>query len=143
MEIKFQSVRICLLLILFLGCNDEFERVDEYEVDYFLNLYCDLYQDENEIYHIEYDRTKSNSYSSVFYNTNPNQFVSWYSPNEFYVIHFQDTIYTPIIDYTTYSREDGSGKQLFYLSPQHIGDTLDLYGIIDDEVWDMVKVWVI
>ena len=116
--------------------------MDEYEVDYFINLYCDLYQDKNEIYHYEYDRSKSNDYSSVFYHTNPVQLVSWYSPNEFSIIHFRDTISTPVINYSTYSNSKGEGKQLFYISPQHLGDTLSLYGIIDDEVWDMVKVWV-
>ena len=34
----------------------------------------------------------------------------------------------PVINYSTYSGDDGEGQQLFYVNPTLIGDTLDIFG---------------
>ena len=46
--------------------------------------------------------------------------------------HFNIPITQPIINYSTYSREDGSGKQMIYLNQSHIGKELSILGCI----WD-------
>ena len=56
------------------------------------------------------------------------QLVAWTSPDEFCVWWFNDYICQPVINYSTYSREDGTGQQNFYMNETFIGDTLELIG---------------
>ena len=41
---------------------------------------------------------------------------------------WENFISSPVINYGTYSNENGEGQQLFYVNPTLIGDTLDIYG---------------
>ncbi len=107
-----------------------------------LELWCDLELD-GDVYLFDYDRTKNHSYGKVYFKTQPRERVSWFSPNEWYTIMFNDTIWSSSIQYSTYGRDsDGSGLQNFYVSPQFIGDTLYLYGYLDKNNVEMVKVFV-
>jgi len=46
----------------------------------------------------------------------------------------------PIINYSTYSGDDGYGQQLFYVYAPFVGDTLTIYGYIDSDIIDTVFV---
>ena len=46
----------------------------------------------------------------------------------------------PIINYSTYSGDDGYGQQLFYVYAPFVGDILTIYGYIDLDIIDMVFV---
>ena len=134
-----------ITLLLLISCdwiNEELTIQDLYEPDErFLELWCD-YEMVGDVYVFNYDRTKTNMYGRVNYKTNPTTRVGWYSPNEYYVDMFNERIYTSTINYSTYSREDGTGVQLFYMNPQFLGDTLYLYGYLGEDVVRMVKVLV-
>ena len=43
-----------------------------------------------------------------------------------------DTIWTPVVDYSTYADEDGIGKQIIYVNETLIGDTLNIIAKTND-----------
>ena len=47
-----------------------------------------------------------------------------------------NTYEEPIINYSTYADELGSGQQLFYLDSEAIGDTMMIVGYINELTWD-------
>ena len=44
-----------------------------------------------------------------------------------------------IVNYSTYSRDDGSGKQMIYLYRDFVGDTLSVKGCVDVDVCKTVS----
>ena len=46
---------------------------------------------------------------------------------------WQDTVWTPVVNYSTYSDDDGIGHQMVYVNPTLIGDTLNIIGTIYEE----------
>ena len=88
-----------------------------------------LIYDENGYYHFSYNINNASDYGTVYYNTaNPTTYVQWASSDSFYVIHMGQVFWEPVINYGTYSDENGEGQQLFYVNETLIGDTLDIYG---------------
>ena len=95
----------------------------------------DLTPDQNGFYHFNYEPPdeSDSDYGTVKYiNELGNTRTFWESPDTFWVYHQNQWIGTPIIDNSTYSSEDGSGQQLFYVYPPFIGDTLSIFGYICD-----------
>ena len=94
-----------------MGCEKEYNfnaPVKENNIP--LNLYSDLHYttfDNDTIYHFFYPDGNNNSYFSIDYSTLEYQRVFWESPNMFYIIMWGDTIWTPIVDYSTYADEEG------------------------------------
>ena len=99
----------------------------------FLSITLQEAPDENGYYHIQYT---GSTYHSVYYQTMPNERVYWSSPDEFSVDWMGHTFEQPIINYSTYADEWGYGQQLFYMSPEHIGDTLMVFGYVNAIAWD-------
>ena len=133
-------------LLIFISCewlDDQLTVQDLYEEhERTLELWCNLEKD-GEIYLYQYDKTKNNDYGQVHFKTHPRERVFWYSPNQWYTIMFNDTIWSPSIQYSTYGRDgDGTGLQNFYISHQFIGDTLELYGYLNKDIVEMVRVFV-
>ena len=131
--------KLLIILIFVLGCEKEYEaNISET----WIHIYSDLPQ-ENGVYIFEYPENSSNSYFKIHYDSYPLQRVFWYSPNQWYTIMFNDTIWSPSIQYSTYGRDgDGTGLQNFYISHQFIGDTLELYGYLNKDIVEMVRVFV-
>ena len=124
--------KLLALLLLLLSCEVEPIYPENIYSDVYLDIYSDLEHD-NEIYTFEYPGDNLNSYFKIDYNSLPHQRVFWESPDMFYVIMFNDTIWTAVVNFSTYSREDGVGHQLVYVNPTLIGDTLNIIGIINEE----------
>ena len=120
-----------LILLVLIGC-EKYETYDVNSQETWIHIYADLPY-ENEIYTFDYPEGSSNSYFKIHYDSYPLQRVFWYSPDEFYVIMFQDTIWTPVINYSTYADDDGGGHQIVYVNPTLIGDTLNLIGVASSE----------
>ena len=102
-----------------------------------------LTQDTNGYYHFPYNPsgTSDSDYGTVKYFTEvPTTLVSWTSPDEFCIDHLGTEICEPIICCSTYSGTDGYGQQLFYVSPDSIGDTLNIYGNVSEVIVDSVFV---
>jgi hypothetical protein len=120
---------LILLLLLLLSCEREHIYPENIYSDVYINIYSDL-ELNNEIYTFEYPEDNLNSYFKISYNSLPYQRVFWESPDMFYVILWQDTIWTEVINFSTYANDEGIGHQMVYVNPSLIGDTLNLIGII-------------
>jgi hypothetical protein len=99
----------------------------------FLSISLEETPDENGYYHLTYTGT---SYHSVYYQTMPEERVYWTSPDEFSISWNGFEFEQPIISYSTYADEWGSGQQLFYMGEEHIGDTLMVFGYVNAIAWD-------
>jgi len=111
-------------LFLLLGCNDIQDITEDREKDYYLYLYTN---------DVIYNTSKDNSYTSVAYKTLPLQRVYWTSPDSFDVYHQGIKFRYSIINYSTYARQDGSGKQMIYLDKTMIDKTLTIIGCLDTD----------
>ena len=111
--------------------NAYFEAADEGDITT-ANSYNGLEYD-GDVYVFSYPNNATNSYFKVNYNSLPTQRVYWDSPDEFYVVMWQDTVWTPVVNYSTYSDDDGIGHQMVYVNPTLIGDTLNIIGTIYEE----------
>ena len=131
-----QYLRFIIYNVLFLfslSCEDVLPS-KENVVDIDLELYMneDII---NGIYQHNYQGNKSHSYTSISYQILPPQMarVFWFSPDSFTIYHQGFPIIEPIINYSTYSREDGTGKQHIYLNRGMIGKTLTIVGCLNGE----------
>ena len=123
--------RIILIvgLIYLAGCEKEY-NFEEDNPNTSLEIYSDLPNtvlNNDTIYNFFYPDGNNNSYFAIKYNTTQYQRIFWESPDMFYVIMWQDTIWTPVVDYSTYADEEGNGKQIIYVNDTLIGDTLNIY----------------
>ncbi len=101
----------------------------------YLSIYLDVendnlvsYKDDNGYYHIEYE---PNAVYYVKYESMPNDRVFWHSPDDFSVEWMGSNFEYPIINYSTYANDYGTGAQLYYLDNTMIGDTLSIFGYLD------------
>ena len=117
------------MLIMLTGCTKEIPTL----LDHDFEIDARLDADENGYYHIEYTGT---TYHSVYYQTMPNERVFWGSPDNFTTEWMWEEFETPIISYSTYADEWGNGQQLFYIDSESIGDTLMIYGYVNNIAWD-------
>jgi hypothetical protein len=96
-----------------------------------LELYMN-YPIENGYYKINFPDNSPHSYTSVEYQTEGMRRIYWTSLDSFTIVHMGYLITEPIINYSTYSRDDGSGKQMIYLDQDFINDTLMIRGCISE-----------
>mgnify|MGYP001219292776 FL=1 len=130
-----RTIILSLILGLFtIGCENSMgPEID----DEFLDVYSTEQIDKNGYYHYPYTGF---NYGSIYFETTPMTLVGWTSPDEFCIQFFDELICEPVINYQTYSREDGSGQQNFYMSEEFIGDTLNLVGYLNTEIVTEIKV---
>ena len=130
--------KLLALLLLLLSCEVEYTYPEDIYSDVYLNIYSNLeYNDE--IYTFEYPEDNLNSYFKIDYNSLPYQRVFWESPDMFYVVLWQDTIWTEVINFSTYANDEGIGHQMVYVNPTLIGDTLNIIGRINEEGQNIYK----
>ena len=110
--------------------------------DYTVDVYSELSLDDNGYYHFDYPDGEPHTYSYVKYDVNPSGIVRvfWNSPDEFITEYQGQSFSDPIISYSTYSDDNGSGKQMFYIYEDFIGDTLSIYGHTESDVYDVVQI---
>ena len=119
---------LSILILLLVGCDNPLEP----EIT-FLSIHLDSEKDSNGYYHIDYNGT---TYKHVYYQTTPNQRVYWGSEDTFSIDWMFNTYEEPIINYSTYADDWGSGQQLFYLDSEAVGDTMMIVGYINEIAWD-------
>ena len=116
-----------------MSCEKEnFEPTTPPNNDVFFEISSELNYN-GEVYIFTYPEEAPSSYFKVDYNSSPVQRVFWDSPDEFYTIMYvgsTDTIWTPVVNYSTYADDDGVGHQMVYVNPTLIGDTLNIIGEI-------------
>ena len=100
------------------GCNNTSDScIDIHSV---FKQFDALEIDSNGYYHFSYSPTgqSESDYGTVYYmTTDPVTRVGWSSPDSFYVYHMGQIFWEPVINYSTYSGDDGEGQQLFYVNP--------------------------
>ena len=124
---------ISLIGLILMSCEKEnFEPTTPPNNDVFFEISSELNYN-GAVYIFKYPEQSPNSYFKVDYNSSPVQRVFWDSPDEFYTIMYvgsTDTIWTPVVNYSTYADDDGVGHQMVYVNPTLIGDTLNIIGEI-------------
>ena len=137
-----KKLSVLVSLISLIGCEkyNHFEEIHEGEhLDLSLFIYSDLPY-ENDIYTFDYPEGATSSHFKIHYNSLPLQRVFWDSPDNFYVIMWQDTMWTPVINFSTYADEEGLGHQMVYVNPTLIGDTLNLLGVTSSENYPYITI---
>jgi len=122
-----------VLLIFISGCTEPFTSSTSptEETTTPLLLYMNNNTD-GDYYIVDYPMVKESHYTSVEYLTSPTTRVFWDSEDTYTFIYWgRETTY-PIITNSTYSNDDGIGRQLIYLYKDHIGDTLSVDGCINE-----------
>ena len=127
-----KNVFIITIGLLLLNCSDN--MIMEPDIDNsFLDLYMDV-QNNDGYYLVDYPNQEDNSYTAVYYKTLPDTRVFWASVDSFTVYHWGHAITEPIINFSTYSNSSGDGQQMVYLHQDFIGDTLMVYGCVENDV---------
>tara|TARA_B100002019_G_scaffold290064_1_gene306962 strand:+ start:3879 stop:4301 length:423 start_codon:yes stop_codon:yes gene_type:complete len=137
MSLAFRRVFFAYSLFI-IGCESSIETTGPQSEALELDIYAD-YEYRDGYYRYEYPKEKQSSYGRVYYDTEPMTRVFWASDDFFTMIYWGREYHYPVINYSTYSDEYGNGQQLFYVYEEHIGDTLDLYGCVDN-ICDEVSV---
>ena len=124
-----------ILCLLVTSCDNN-PMSPEPHISY-LDVYLSEGVDENGFHHIPYT---GSTYHTVYYQTLPQERVFWSSPDEFSISWMWQEFEQPIINYSTYADEWGNGQQLMYVSQEHIGDTLMVFGYVNAITWDYLYV---
>ncbi len=121
-----------LMLVILVGYGNSQQNTEPLEPQETipLTLFMNLPKEDG-YYIFDYPTNRPHTYTSVQYDTEPITRVFWTSPDSFTIVHQGFPITEPIINYSTYSRDDGSGKQMIYLYEPFIGDTLMIKGCVD------------
>ena len=132
---------LSLLLITFFGCDyidDLLTIQDLYNPDdEILELYMNQPFD-GENYLVDYDSPKNHWYVSVEFESLPKTRVFWSSPDSFTIYHNGYPITNPIVNYSSYARDDGSGKQMVYLNRSMIGKRLSVVGCVNKNLCEVL-----
>ncbi len=96
-------------------------------------------QTDDGYYLVKYPNGSPHSYTAVEYISTPMSRVFWYSSDSFLVVHFGQDIWTSIINYSTYTRSDSTGRQMIYLYEPFISDTLKIIGCINSDNGELCK----
>ena len=138
----------CLLIgvqVLFVGCGDwdnlMINNEDQTSEPFYtpLKVYMNHPIDSNGYYLIDYPNDATSWYTEVLFKSVPYQRCHWGS-NVSFTTEFQNqTFYTPVVQYSTYSGSDSIGHQMVYLYQPFINDTLIVGCCISDENCDAVS----
>ena len=129
-------ISLFLLMLITIGCDDN-TMGPEYNDIGTIEIYSTTEQDKNGYYHYPYSGF---NYGSIYFITEPTTLVGWNSPDEFCIEFFNELICEPVINYQTYSDENGNGQQNFYMNETFVGDTLTLIGYLNSEIYDVIEV---
>ena len=125
-----KKIFITIIGLLTISCSDNL-IMESNTNEMFLDLHMNTLFD-NGYYLVDYPNHEDNSYTSVQYKTLPDTRVFWTSVDSFTVYHWNQPITQPIINYSTYSNSDSTGQQMIYLNKDFIGDTLMIFGWVDE-----------
>ena len=132
--VYYKQIGMLVFLLFLIGCKSSELTYEENEITYSLILSMD-HPKEGNYYLVDYPNESIHSYTSVLYQIDPPhplQRIFWYSEDTFTIYHMGFPITEPIVNYSTYSSENGDGKRLVYLYQPFIGDTLSVIGCIDE-----------
>jgi hypothetical protein len=121
-----------MLFLLFIGCGDLTSSEPSSDDMPVLDVMMNLPINNDGYYVFDFPNNSQSSYTSVEYISTPMERVFWYSDDYYTMIYWGREYHYPIINYSTYTASDSTGKQMIYVSSSHIGDTLSVWGCIED-----------
>ena len=135
------SILIPLSLILSISCKYDDNSIGSEGEPYYvpLKVFMEQPMDENNFYLLNYPNGNDNWYSEVLFKSIPYQRCYWFTDTQFATTYQNQTFYTPIVQYSTYSGSDSIGHQFIYLYEQFLGDTLSVGCCISDENCDEIS----
>ena len=123
-----------LMLVILVGCGNSQQNTEPLEPQETTPLILSMNLPKEDSYYVfDYPTNRPHTYTSVQYDTEPITRVFWTSPDSFTIVHQGFPITDPIINYSTYSRDDGSGKQMIYIDENSIGKTFTIYGCVEGD----------
>ena len=130
---------LVILTLLLTSCSDEgwldgLNDILGSNIDTrFVDIYLEDPIDENGYYHLE----DYSNYHRVSFYSEPLGRVKWGTDSYFIIEdHLGNTYEEPVIQYSTYADDWGNGEQLFGLYDVEPGDTLMIYGYINEVIYD-------
>ena len=132
-------VKIILILITLLLTSCDNNIMTPQTEEGYLSLHMNTDTDNNGFYLVDYPDWEVHSYTSVQYETLPYTRVFWTSEDTFTAEHWGQEIIEPIINFSTYSDDNGLGQQMIYLYQDFIGDTLMVYGCTENDICSSLK----
>ena len=130
------SIIFILIATTLLSCKKQESDIVETEFNYWIEI-----ESGEEIIYFQYPRGEDNAYYTLNYESYSLSRVFWESSDSFATPVPSNPDYkTAVINYSTYTREDGTGNQNVYIGPEMIGDTLRIYGYILEPLVDPNKV---
>ena len=134
-----------LFVLFIVGCEDNNEPN---EPNYYVSLSVEtdsLMTIENDEYIYHYPRERPHTYTKVFAETNKrNGRVFWFSPDSFEYVYQNILFKECVINYPTYCIDEIEWRrfeceQLVYLNKSLIGDTIEVFGYINEEIIDTTR----
>ena len=130
------SIILFLIATILLSCKKQDSNFVEDEFNYWVEI-----ESGQDYIYFEYPKGKDNAYYTLSYESYGMSRVFWESPDSFATPVPSDLDYkTSVVNYSTYTKEDGTGHQNVYISPDMIGDTLQIYGYIIEAMVDPTEV---
>lgn len=115
--LKLSKNIIPLIVVVVVGCS----KTEVLEHPSYLNII------EDSLY-FNYPQGVGSIYYMVEYEATPLLRIIWTSPDSFVSSIIEGKIEKiPIVNYSTYTRENGTGKQNIFIDSSFIGDTLEIY----------------
>tara|TARA_Y100001938_G_C8089308_1_gene434080 strand:+ start:1453 stop:1893 length:441 start_codon:yes stop_codon:yes gene_type:complete len=138
-------VSILIISVFAIGCENPVatlqSEVPGYQPTPVLDIYCDncTTDEEGNLY---YEYTGHN-YGQINFYVEATMYpflIGWTSPHEYCVDHHGTEICEPVINYQTYTDDDGYGHQNFYMNETFKGQTLQLVGYINAYNYDVIYI---
>ena len=132
-----------LLIFLLIGCDYPTDPEADFQEDLSLILYMNNPKvDDGSLYLIDYpkkDCDRISFHASVKYLTTPATRVFWTLPDGNTICNQNCPITESTINYFTYSKDDGSGEQIIYLTENMLNDTLTVIGCLNEDYCKSLK----
>jgi hypothetical protein len=128
---------ILILLVFAIGCDSPVAPEEQVVLDIYCNN-CTTDEQGNLYY-----TYVGHKYGIIDFTVSPvsnHTLVGWTSPNEYCVDHWGQELCEPVINYQTYSDENGNGHQTFYMNELFIGQTLRLIGYLNEDIYDEIYI---
>ena len=123
---KLSKNIIPFIVVVVVGCS----KTEVLEQPSYLNIIKDSI-------HFNYPSGAPSSYYMIDYKATPLSRVSWTSPDSFLLSIVGDTLISPsigdkiekmsVVNYSTYTRDDSTGRQGVFIDSTFIGDILNIY----------------
>lgn len=121
---------------ILLSCSKQESDILETGFNYWVEI-----EEGQEYINFKYPNGRDNTYLTLDYQSYSNSRVYWKSPDSFATpLPTDPDAKMAVVNYSTYTKENGTGKQNVYICPEMIGDTLTIKALIIEWFVDPTEV---